>query len=328
MGARGVPSERYTVTPTLDTVFRFLRPVSSAHPLIRVGGRLDGAYLIPNDLEGVFHCFSPGVDNRKNFEDELVLDYGIHCHMADFSSSVNDFKTTLIEDRQTFLKKWLGPVSSGDDISLGDWVDTIEGASGSDLMVQMDVEGAEYSIIPSLSEELLAQVRIILLELHDLEKLQDPSWAEGTFLPLVNKLSPYFDVVHVHPNNCCEIMPVSSNHPGVPRILEVTLIRKDRNVPRVGALPHAPLLPHPLDILWNVPGRSPKHLDAAWLEGRRPFKSSIRILQDNLRFHLSWRWRRRLPIRYQVLARDAKAFIIGLLPTGVFSRIFRPKRTG
>ncbi len=293
----------------LRAVFRFLRPVPSAHRLIRVGGRRDGAYLLPDDLSGVGHCFSPGVDNRKNFEDELSANFGIHCHMADFSSSVESFRTELIEGRQTFLKKWLGPVSHGDDISLDDWVRTVDISSGQDLMMQMDIEGGEYSVIPSISDELLRRFRIIILELHDLHKLQDLEWAKESFFPLVQKLSPHFDVVHAHPNNCCEIVSVSPGHPTVPRILEVTMIRMDRNVANPTQDLNPPLLPHPLDILWNVPGRSPKHLEASWLNGRRPLKSVFRMVQDHLRFQLSWRWRRRLPLRFQILARDVKAFL-------------------
>lgn len=310
MGARGVTQERLTVKATLDAIFRFLRPVPSAHRLIRVGGRRDGAYLLPDDLSGVAHCFSPGVDNRKNFEDELSVSIGIHCHMADFSSSAESFRTELIEGRQTFLKKWLGPVSHGDDISLDDWVGTVDISSGEDLMMQMDIEGGEYSVIPSISDELLRQFRIIILELHDLHRLQEPEWARESVLPLVQKLAPHFDVVHAHPNNCCEIVSVSPGHPTVPRILEVTMLRKDRNVAKPTQALNPPLLPHPLDILWNVPGRSPKHLEASWLNGRRPSQSVFRIVQDHLRFQLSWRWRRRLPLRFHVVARDVKGLFV------------------
>ena len=32
--------------------------------LVRLGGNNDGGYLLPNDLEGITACFSPGVDNK------------------------------------------------------------------------------------------------------------------------------------------------------------------------------------------------------------------------------------------------------------------------
>jgi hypothetical protein len=71
----------------------FLRPKATSLKLIRVGGRIDGGYLLPDDLGGVRHCFSPGVENRKDFEDEILTKHNIYSHMADFSSSVQDLRT-------------------------------------------------------------------------------------------------------------------------------------------------------------------------------------------------------------------------------------------
>ena len=300
------------MSENLDQIFAFLRPVPSAFRLLRIGGKTDGGYLVPDDLSGVGHCFSPGVDNRKTFEDELSLRYGIHCHMADFSSSVEDFRTPLLAGKQTFRKKWLGTKTAGDDISLEDWMLAADIGADAELMLQMDIEGAEYSVIPSLSREALSRFRIVLLELHDLDNLRDMEWAKNRLLPLVHVLRTDFEVIHAHPNNCCEIVSVAPGYPSVPRILELTLIRRDRNKPGENGLLHRPLLPHPQDVLWNVPGRSPKHLDAGWLVGGRPFSSSVRLVQDQLRFHLSWRWRRKLPIRYQALARNLRASIVGI----------------
>jgi hypothetical protein len=44
-----------------------LHPLTTEHPLIRMGEG-DGGYLIPDDLNGITACFSPGVDNRATFE--------------------------------------------------------------------------------------------------------------------------------------------------------------------------------------------------------------------------------------------------------------------
>jgi hypothetical protein len=49
-------------------VARLLAPQPSPTPLIRLGGETDGAYLIPDDLEGVSALFSPGVAESSSFE--------------------------------------------------------------------------------------------------------------------------------------------------------------------------------------------------------------------------------------------------------------------
>ena len=45
----------------LKELIKALRPVQTKIRLIRVGGANDGGYLIPDDLEGIAACFSPGV---------------------------------------------------------------------------------------------------------------------------------------------------------------------------------------------------------------------------------------------------------------------------
>ena len=43
-------------------VLAWLSPCSNGHSLIRVGAARDGGYLVPDDLEGIVACFSPGTD--------------------------------------------------------------------------------------------------------------------------------------------------------------------------------------------------------------------------------------------------------------------------
>lgn len=48
-----------------EFVAEFLRncyPLTTNIELIRVGSNFDGGYLVPNDLQGIEACFSPGVD--------------------------------------------------------------------------------------------------------------------------------------------------------------------------------------------------------------------------------------------------------------------------
>jgi hypothetical protein len=61
-----------------------LHPLTTEHPLIRLGSGGDGGYLIPDDLEDVTACFSPGVGDRATFETSLI-ERGIPCFLADGS---------------------------------------------------------------------------------------------------------------------------------------------------------------------------------------------------------------------------------------------------
>ena len=69
----------------LERFVEKFRPKSVGNKLIRIGGKGDGAYLLPDDLSGISACFSPGVDVSSTFEEELAEKYDIKSYMADFS---------------------------------------------------------------------------------------------------------------------------------------------------------------------------------------------------------------------------------------------------
>ena len=71
-------------------------PITTEHSLIRVGGNNDGGYLIPNDIENIDACFSPGVSNVANFENDLTK-LGIPCFLADFSVENPPFQNPLFD---------------------------------------------------------------------------------------------------------------------------------------------------------------------------------------------------------------------------------------
>ena len=284
----------------------FLRPKATSLKLIRVGGRIDGGYLLPDDLGGVRHCFSPGVENRKDFEDEILTKHNIYSHMADFSSSVQDLRTPLVKGKQTFDKKWIATETASDSISMADWIASKDLETREELLLQMDIEGGEYEILSKLSNSLLRRFRVIVLELHDLHLVRSETVLSSRIMPMVRKLSESFVTVHAHPNNCCEVVDLPEFGVTVPRILELTLIRKDRFVPPNARRSARVLLPHPKDVLWNVPIRRPRHLGLDWVGGQRPFISKLRIVFDYSRYYLFGRWRRRIPMTLLVLGRNLR----------------------
>ena len=104
--ALGVTAPNSSLKDIRETIGKIV-PVNCGHPLIRIGGTGDGAYLIPADLSDVEACFSPGVNNFKDFEDHLAQRYGIKAFMCDYSSDLHHLRTPLIKDMQFFEKKWL-----------------------------------------------------------------------------------------------------------------------------------------------------------------------------------------------------------------------------
>jgi hypothetical protein len=255
-----------------------LIPKRSPRPLIRIGGRGDGAYLLPDDLKGISRCLSPGVNNSKHFEDELVMSHGIQCDLIDASSDVDKFTTPIIDGMQTFRKKWLDINGHNQSISISQWISSLPDGSDN-LMLQMDIEGAEYRNLLATEDKDLRKFRIIILELHRL--------AVGVFhkvmKPLLQKLDVNFICVHAHPNNALGLYRPKALKTLVPRLLEVTFLRRDRfPQPSLSRLPFVSL-PHPKDIT-NVPSRAPIFLDCPWTALPRSRESQARIIRDWLDF--------------------------------------------
>jgi hypothetical protein len=150
----------------ISETLNYFIPQPCPFQLVRVGGDSDGAYLLPNDMDGVSACFSPGVYNTKDFEDELALKFGINSHMLDFSSNENLFKTPLIPGMQSFDKKWLDTKNSATSITLEDWIYEKEGNAQADFILQMDIEGSEYRTLLKTPKTCIERFRIIVLEIH------------------------------------------------------------------------------------------------------------------------------------------------------------------
>lgn len=270
---------------SITELILIMRPKPSPYKLKRIGGRRDGAYLIPDDLDGIEACFSPGVNNSKKFEDELTDVYGIKCHMCDYSSDVAQFKTPLREGMQTFKKKWLDIDGGIDSISLEDWIEELSPADDRDLLLQMDIEGAEYKNLLNCKDSVLKRFRIIVMEIHGLRALSDVAETEKELGPLLRKLDKNFVCVHAHPNNCCGDFMLCETGFNIPKVHELTFLRRDRfrGINALGS--HKPLIPHPLDISFNVTRKPPLFLNEAWCSnGSRDLASKITMARCQLDF--------------------------------------------
>ena len=240
-----------TVSPqALKAFMDSVCPVATNHGLVRVGGEGDGGYLVPDDLDGVRFCFSPGVSEVADFELSLAA-RGIKCFLADYSVDAPPVQHPLF----VFEKKYLGPSDDAIFITLESWLSQVDPAE-SDLILQMDIEGAEYGVILDASDETLSRFRIVVIEFHDLQGLTDRLGFELINLTL-RKLLKQFDIVHIHPNNCRK--PLVFQDFEIPPVMEFSFLRKDRITTRLPASS----FPHPLDRT-NMSGAEDFALPSCW----------------------------------------------------------------
>lgn len=156
-----------------------------------------------------------------------------------------------------FTKKYIGCMDSVEMMTLDTWVtSSLPMVPERDLMLQMDIEGAEYESIIAMSKNLLQRFRMIAVEFHALDQL----WSQPFFTLASRafaKLLQSHTCVHIHPNNCCGAYELDGIV--VPRVCEFTFLRNDR-----GVLPDfVESLPHELDE--NNTENPTLLLDPMWL---------------------------------------------------------------
>lgn len=245
-----------TLTPSscVTELIAKLKPTDCGRDLIRIGGVGDGGYLIPDDLDGIKYCFSPGVSTTADFESELYHLRRIESFLADYSVA----RAPAHEPSFVFDKKFLGSIDNDKFFTLDTWKRQRLKDYEGDLILQMDIEGSEYQVILSTPIEVLKSFRIMVIEFHELQKLFDP-FAFSMMSACFDKILTHFDVVHIHPNNF--LPPVVKGSITIPPLMEFTFYCRQR-VLTTGCR-RSPRLPHPLDRE-NVPGNAALPLPACW----------------------------------------------------------------
>jgi len=217
-------------------LIKSLRPMDCGKNLIRIGGNGDGGYLVPDDLEGIEYCFSPGVSTTVNFETQLAT-LNIKSFLADYSVD----SPPIQKPEFIFDKKFLGADDNETFFTLKSWKDKyLRGYTG-ELLLQMDIEGFEYEVICCTPAEVLSSFRIMVIEFHFLDRLFDKFVHKVVFKPCFEKILNHFYVAHIHPNNCCGT--VKTRGIEIPRALEFTFYNKNR----VAGAKEKQEFPHPLD---------------------------------------------------------------------------------
>ena len=200
--------------------FRLFQPIKTEHSLIRLGAIRDGGYLIPDLLENITYCISPGVAETFLFENQLLEIYGIPSIMIDASIDIPE----NLDPRMTFIQKYLGAFEDEQFITLQKLTENY-GSLEQSMILQIDVEGFELPVLFSCDEKTLNKYRIIVIEFHHLEHWVNSSLFDYFVEPSIKKLLENFTVVHSHPNNCDGTFKFGNRI--YPMALEVTLLHNN-----------------------------------------------------------------------------------------------------
>ena len=211
---------RRTPRESLVSLIRSLHPLESGHDLLRLGGTGDGGYLVPDDLDGIASCWSAGIGRDCRFECACG-DLGMEVFLTDGSVT----GPPVAHPRFHFTRNCVGVVDDSDTVTLETWTAPGLDDGRGDMLLKLDIEGAEYDVLLAAPRRLLARCRLIVVEFHRLDHL----WSKPFFDTAANtfaKLLQTHACTHIHPNNHDGVL----RHRGidVPPTMEFTFERRDR----------------------------------------------------------------------------------------------------
>ena len=219
----------------LHKFIKLFKPYNCGYELVRFGDNSDGGYLLPNCLDNINNCFSPGVGDNIGFE-KNILKRGISTFFLDHT--INNFNFD-IEKYENFTQKKLCVYDDDKNITLETWMNNslIDRDRKNDLILQMDVEGSEWNVLNQTPNNILKNFRIMVVEFHYLDEVSS-KFILQKFSDTLKKILKDFTIVHIHPNN--EMSPFNYRNFKIPRTLEVTFLRNDfvKEKHKVNKLPH------------------------------------------------------------------------------------------
>ena len=211
---------------------------------IRIGRKHDGGYVLcTKNLRDSTAIISFGINDDWSFEqDAKMYNTKIEIDCYDFSISMKYFFEKYI---WAFLRFCLGKLSINSFLRIlvipfrymfffrgktrhfqERVTDEIRGPGEVDIetifsrtdarniIVKVDIEGAEYKIIAKLLQ-FKERISSLILEFHDTEFLREK------FLNSLRQISKEYELIHVHGNN---YSPLNKNS-NIPEIIEMTFTR-------------------------------------------------------------------------------------------------------
>jgi len=182
---------------------------------LRLGLQTDGGYVIA-DISGGYDCYvSAGVGREESFTRDFLSKYTMNdFNTFGIDASIDEYPSEYTNNI-SFIKKNISDTNTLSTTNLFPLIQKFN-----DIFLKIDVEGAEYPWIQSLTLEKLSKFKQIVIECHG---INNNSWGYPYEMKrdCLEKLSKTHYLVHAHGNNS------RGTTQYIPNIIELTYIRKD-----------------------------------------------------------------------------------------------------
>ncbi len=188
---------------------RLFVPYKSPYKKVKIcEGKGDGYVIadIPCD-----YCYSYGSNDDIAFEKGLYKRYKTHSFTYDHTIE----KITDKPDYITFKREGVSHEKTEDCNTIESHFEENDIPEGKSLLLKMDVESAEWSVLATCN--VLHKFQQIVIELHFYK-------IDGILLKILERLLLNFRIIHMHANHYLTNPYIDIEFP---RVIEVTLLRND-----------------------------------------------------------------------------------------------------
>ena len=190
---------------------------------VRLGKHNDGGYLMVDNFQGSGGsaiAYSFGINDDVSW-DAAMAARGYDIFMYD--PTIDALPAT--NEHFRFFKQGIAGFEFPNHFlnTLENFIKLNGHADRDNMILKMDVEGAEWSFLATVSPELLNQFDQLVFEFHDLIADKDQSVMNAT-LACLNKINRKHSLVHAHANNCDSFI-ILDDKILVPNVLELTYVK-------------------------------------------------------------------------------------------------------
>ena len=197
-------------------------------PFARIGKIGDGGYIMVDNFSqkggGSNIAYSFGISTEISWDADMAK-RGYDIFMYDMTID----KLPYENEKFHFFKEGIGGVKDEEKL-----LDTLENflkrnghENNSDMILKMDVEGAEWDFLETVSSETLNQFDQIVFEFHDIVSPKTPAEMDR-IIKLIEKINATHTLVHIHGNNYGNYMQID-NVGYIPDFPELTYLRTENH---------------------------------------------------------------------------------------------------
>lgn len=190
--------------------------------LLRVGSENDGGYIMLDDFEENSIVYSFGIGGNITWEEDMSCrNMDVYC----YDHTIEELPTQ--NERLHFNKIGIaGQDQERQNLLSMESIINRNGHKGvGNLILKMDVEGAEWEFINTVDDNILKQFSQMTFELHDMTEMTKSE----QILSALQKLNRTHYPVWVHANNHGRVE--ESGGVVVPQLIEITYVNRKCHVP-------------------------------------------------------------------------------------------------